>query len=307
MQRRHFVQGLAAASLLPSLSASPVSVVAQQSAKLPAWPKRIACLEFPLAESLLALGLKPAGLSEAEGYQHWIGYGSVEGCQNLGSRQQPALEQLALLQPDLILGVDYRHAALFKALDQIAPTILYRYQPGFSGQSQLDDSLLMFEHIAQLTDRQSQAAPLLQQFEQQLQQSRQQLAAKGLANRRFLLLQDLGMTNDSYWLYTANSMAAGLATRLGLSFWPPEPHRDAVRYLYSKELLTDPAHYILFSSLSGPEIGLDQKLTSAVWQQIPAWREQRIVLIPRNIWSFGGLMSAQRLAEAISQSLLELS
>lgn len=285
-------------------SASPASLISQQSPQLPERPLRILSLEFPLTESLLALGIQPLGVVEPAGYQAWIGYGNLESVANLGSRQQPSLEQMALLQPDLILGIDYRHAPLFEALQRIAPTVLFHYEPGFSGQSQLDDSLHLFEQIARLTGRTPQAQQLLTQFETELAQHRQRLHQARLSQTSFLLLQDLGLANDTYWLYTGNSMAAGLAHRLNLRFWPETPSKDGVRYLYSQELLTEPAQYLLFSSLSGPDIGLDAKTASPVWQQIPAKQAGRVRLLERNIWSFGGPHSALRLARAITDALL---
>lgn len=108
---------IAVATLVFLTAAQAGAAIGLQSHELPTTPKRIVVLEFLLAESLLTLDIVPIGMSDPRLYPDWVGYGAERLTQvvNVGTRQQPSLEAIALLKPDLILGLSNRHAPLFPA------------------------------------------------------------------------------------------------------------------------------------------------------------------------------------------------
>ena len=118
-------------------------------------------------------------------------------------------------------------------------------------------------------------------------------------------LQELGLP-DRYWAYTGNSMAGGVAKQLGVSLWPAKATREGTTYLTSEDFLTRPQTSVLLTSATGPEVKLDAKLDSPVWRFVPARREGRVMLVERNVWGFGGPMSALKLSHAMTEALLLL-
>jgi iron complex transport system substrate-binding protein len=64
---------------------------------------------------------------------------------------------------------------------------------------------------------------------------------------------------------------------------------------------------LLLTSMTGPEQSLADKLASPVWRHVPARRAGHVMLVERNIWVFGGPISAGKLADAITATLLKLS
>ncbi|MBN3821962.1 ABC transporter substrate-binding protein, partial [Paraburkholderia sp. Se-20369] len=122
----------AAAAGHPAL-ANPV--VSQASARMPARPLRVVALEFMFAETLAALDITPVGMVDTAFYPGWLGYDNARFAHvtDVGSRQEPGLEAIAAVKPDLIIGVGFRHAPIFEALDRIAPTILFQFSPNVNG------------------------------------------------------------------------------------------------------------------------------------------------------------------------------
>jgi iron complex transport system substrate-binding protein len=284
-------------------------VIGLASDTLPAHPKRVVVLEFMFAESLAALDLTPVGVVDPQFYPAWIGYDVPRFAHsaNVGTRQQPSLEAIAQLKPDLIIGMSFRHASLFDALKRIAPTVLYEFSPAGFKTDQLDQSLKVFDSIAAITGRSARGAEVKRQLQAKLAEDRQRLAAAGLTGQTFTLLQELGLT-DRYWSFTANSMAGGVARQLGLSIWPSQPTREGTAYVTTEQLLARPASdRVLLTSMSGPEEGLEAKFVSPVWRHVPARRAGHVALIERNIWVFGGPISAGKLADAITATLLKLN
>jgi iron complex transport system substrate-binding protein len=127
--------GMATATALQagrSLAGNPV--VSQASATMPLRAQRVVALDFMFAESAIALDIVPVGMADTAFYPGWLGYASdrLAHVTDVGSRQEPGLEAIAAVQPDLILGVGFRHAPIFDALDRIAPTILFQFSPNVS-------------------------------------------------------------------------------------------------------------------------------------------------------------------------------
>ncbi|MFP3422141.1 ABC transporter substrate-binding protein, partial [Bacillus sp. SIMBA_161] len=74
----------------------------------------IVALEWGFVESLLTLGIQPVGVADIKGYQEYVNIPLQlsETVQDVGTRQEPNLETIAQLQPDLILGVNFRHQGI---------------------------------------------------------------------------------------------------------------------------------------------------------------------------------------------------
>lgn len=108
------------------LAAAGALLIAPLAAHAAPRPLRVVALEYNLVEMLLALGLTPVGVADLKGYRRWVGLGqqTLFGCVSVGTRQQPSLEAIAALRPDLILGVDFRHQPLLPLLSRLAPTRL---------------------------------------------------------------------------------------------------------------------------------------------------------------------------------------
>ncbi|AOK18295.1 iron ABC transporter substrate-binding protein [Burkholderia cepacia] len=292
-----------------SLAGNPV--VSQASATMPVRPQRVVALDFMFAETLAALDIMPVGMADTAFYPGWLGYDNARFAHvtDVGSRQEPGLEAIAAVEPDLIIGVGFRHAPIFEALDRIAPTILFQFSPNVSDGgvpvTQLDWMRQIFRTIGAVTGRDARAQAVDAQLDAGIARNAKRLAAAGRQHERVALLQDLGLP-DRYWAYTGNSTSAGLARALGLDPWPQKPTREGTLYVTSADLLRQRELAVLFVTASGMDVPLSAKLDSPVWQYVPARKAKRIALIERNIWGFGGPMSALKLADVMTDTLLGL-
>ncbi|MGS0894215.1 ABC transporter substrate-binding protein [Burkholderia stagnalis] len=306
-------QGDAAPGAAPqrgrSLAGDPV--VSQASATMPVRPQRVVALDFMFAESVIALDIVPVGMADTAFYPGWLGYESdrLAHVTDVGSRQEPGLEAIAAVKPDLIIGVGFRHAAIFDALDRIAPTLLFQFSPNVSEDgvpvTQLDWMRRIFRTIGAVTGRDARAQAVDAQLDAGIARNAARLAAAGHKGERVALLQDIGLP-DRYWAYTGNSTSAGLARALGLVSWPEKPTREGTLYVTSADLLTQRDLAVMFVTASGMEVPLSAKLDSPVWRFVPALRQRRITMIERNIWGFGGPMSALKLADVMTDTMLKL-
>nr|ADU90670.1 putative iron compound ABC transporter [Collimonas sp. MPS11E8] len=278
---------------------------------MPQRPKRIVVLEYMFAEDLAALGVMPVGMADAANYAGWFDYDKERLSQvaDVGTRQEPSFEAIAALRPDLILGVGLRHSAIFDALNRIAPTVLFQYSPDLekneASLTQLDWARKILRSIACLTGREEAGRAVEAQLDAGLARDARRIAEAGRSGEQVAWLQELGLA-DRYWAFTGNSMAGGVARALGLEPGYAAATREGTTYVTSKDLLQKPDLAVLFVSATGPEVALSAKLDSPIWRFVPARRSQRIALVERNLWVFGGPMSALRLADAMTDQLLSL-
>ena len=278
---------------------------------IPVRPKRIVVLEFMFAEDLAALGVIPVGMADSANYAGWFDYDKQQlaGVPDVGTRQEPSFEAIASLQPDLILGVGLRHASIFAALNRIAPTVLFQYSPDLdkneTSLTQLDWARDIFRTIACLTGREEAARAVEAKLDAGLARNARRIAQAGRSGEQVDWLQELGLP-DRYWAFTGNSMVGGVARAIGLELGHAAPTREGTSYVTSKDLLKKPDLAVLFVSATGPEMPLASKLDSPIWRFVPAQRAKRVALVERNLWVFGGPMSALRLADTMTEQLLSL-
>jgi iron complex transport system substrate-binding protein len=103
---------------------------ARGSGKVPVAPKRVVVLEPVQLDTAVALGVTPVGAavaSNVSGIPAYLGEAAA-GIQPVGTVPEPSLEKIAALRPDLIIGTESRHSALYAQLADIAPTVFMATQ-----------------------------------------------------------------------------------------------------------------------------------------------------------------------------------
>lgn len=93
---------------------------------IPTRPERVVVLDTGELDSMVAMGIIPVGAVRAPVDDGLLDYlaPELEGTTELvGTIDEPNLEQIAALQPDLILSSMLRHEEIYDELSQIAPTV----------------------------------------------------------------------------------------------------------------------------------------------------------------------------------------
>lgn len=98
---------------------------AMGATEVTAKPDRVVVLDTGELDSATALGIVPVGGVEALPGQGVLSYleDDVAGMELVGTIEEPNLEAIAALDPDLILSSKIRHERLYDELSQIAPTV----------------------------------------------------------------------------------------------------------------------------------------------------------------------------------------
>lgn len=123
--------GAAEPTASQSAASGTISVShARGEAEVPAEAKRVVVLEPVALDTTVALGVIPVGtavLNEAVGVPAYLGK-AASGIASVGTVTEPNVEKIAALAPDLIIGTESRHSALYDQLASVAPTVFLASQ-----------------------------------------------------------------------------------------------------------------------------------------------------------------------------------
>ncbi|MDQ8737681.1 iron-siderophore ABC transporter substrate-binding protein [Paenibacillus sp. LHD-38] len=89
-------------------------------------PERVVVLFNGMVDITVALGVKPVGAVESWDQKPWYEFlrDKMTGVENLGDENQPNIEAIIALKPDLIIGTKTRDEKIYPQLEAIAPTII---------------------------------------------------------------------------------------------------------------------------------------------------------------------------------------
>lgn len=130
MPTKSFVAGLSGIMMLAAIVPAHATEVIHDlgTTEVPDAPQRIVVLEYSFVDTLAAVGVSPVGIADDDKRESIIAaYTAIIGDEwtSVGTRKSPSLELIASLQPDLIIADTSRHEAVYKALSEIAPTIVF--------------------------------------------------------------------------------------------------------------------------------------------------------------------------------------
>ena len=261
-------------------------------------PQRIAVIDWGIAETLLGLGVTPIAVAQTEGYRRWVGTPALPAdVVDLGLRIEPNLELLSQLKPDLIL-ITPQFAASRAQLERIAPVqslaIYSREAEGYVGAQQVT------RELAALLEREAEGEALIERIDARLLQVRQRLSQYPLPAFYIATFLDARHVR----LFGKQSLYQGVLDRVGLrNAWQGPTNYWGFTQAGIERLAEQPQAALIYLEPLPP--GTAQGLAdSALWQRLPMVREQRVYGLPP-VWSFNGLLAAERFAGLLEQRLSE--
>ncbi|OEA81736.1 iron-hydroxamate ABC transporter substrate-binding protein [Vibrio parahaemolyticus] len=263
-------------------------------------PQRVVVLNWDILEQVLALDIEPIAAPNLPGYRQWVvNPYAPESIEDIGTRAEPNLEKIASLKPDVILAASPQQD-LIPLLRQIAPVV---YLPNFSqNEAAAQTAIKHFRTLAVLFDKQELAEQKLAKLNNSFKQLRDKIRQHYSAPLDVLVMRF--STPNSVLLSTENSTTDYVVEQLGLT----NPIKVSARAWGIKQdrinrLQNLEQSYVLYVQPFPQESKLN---SSPLWQAMPFVKKQRVNSV-RAVWAYGGAMSLQYMAEAITDSLIELA
>ncbi|MEC0231678.1 ABC transporter substrate-binding protein [Paenibacillus alba] len=263
-------------------------------------PQRVVILVNDAVEAALALGIKPVGMVKAWGVQPYYDHlkDKLEGVQIVGDENQPNLEAIAALKPDLIIGNKLRQEKIYQQLSSIAPTV-------FSERTN-SDSLINFEIYAGALNKNEEGEKQLAAFETKVKDLQQKLGDK--TNTKVSLVRFY--LEDKVRVYYQDTFAGGILKKIGLKR-PAAQDKPTFAEIIGKERIPELDGDIMFYFTLEDDKGMTAK-TEKAWQEETLWKNLDVVKkgkaikVNDGIWnSSGGIISANLMVDELSKYLLK--
>jgi ABC-type Fe3+-hydroxamate transport system substrate-binding protein len=271
-------------------------------------PKRIVVLEWVYAEDLLALGVQPVGVADIEGMKQWVNLKGISlspDVEDVGTRQEPNLEKISSLDPDLIIAPSFRIEQTYESLNDIAPTLAFNPYPGEEeGIGQLDEMEQTFMTIADLVGRHDKGAEVLEDLENYYTQAADKIRSAGATEREFVMVQAFTTEDVPHLrIFTDNSMAAQIMNKLGLqNAWDVEYEL----YGFTEtgiEPLAEVQNANFFYIVQDNDNPFANQWNTSVWHNLEFVKQERTYPLGGDTWLFGGPISAKVIVDKVVGTL----
>jgi iron complex transport system substrate-binding protein len=281
-------------------------------------PRKIAVLEPKLLSMVLALDVQPAAYADAyflrlrqfnnPGQQiPYLGNFVTSQPMNLGDRNNPSLENLTLLKPDLILGLSFQQNVLFSS---IAPSVL------------IDNTEMDWQYniqtVAKALNLENKVQSVIASYRQQIAEARTRLAPIASTHPRVLnIICDQAI---SYIEVQYRGDAVQLFEKLGFQpvLLEDVEQKLGVRPVVNLETLSQLDADIIIvhtwldqwngnSTYEVPLETLKQKwIKNPLLHYSRAWKEGRVYFVDYQLWGsvIGGPIADSLILEQLPKLLL---
>jgi iron complex transport system substrate-binding protein len=247
---------------------------AMGSTEITGTPERVVVLDTGELDSVLALGITPVGAVRADantGLQSYLA-DRAQNVRLVGTVRLPNLEEIAALQPDLILSNKLRHEELYDELSQIAPTVFAESV----GVAWKENFLLAGEALG----KREQAQRILADYEQKARQVGQQFGDPGV-----LAVSMLRFTPTNIRLYGEASFIGTILRDAGFARPQSQQVDKAVVEISPEQLLLADGDLLFYSSLG--ETQQDMVTAGSLWQRLDAVSSGRAYEVRDDVWYLG--------------------
>lgn len=261
-------------------------------------PTKVVALDWALSETVLSLGVDLEGIADAEGYKQWVVEPQLnEQAVDVGSRREPNLELLTKLQPDVIL-ISKHMAAAYEPLNKIAPVLVFSIYS--EKKHPLDSAKSVTRSLGQLFEREEQAQQVISQTEQRLSTNGEQVHAAGNSTQPLLFTRFIN--DKTLRIHSEGSLAQDTIHAMGLkNDWNEQTNLWGFSTAGIEKIAEhQTANVMVFGPLTDDE--RNQLTHSPLWQAMTFTRTDSVYELPA-IWTFGGLIAAQRFSDHITEQL----
>ncbi|WP_051399925.1 ABC transporter substrate-binding protein [Haloechinothrix halophila] len=288
-----------------SANSGPISVAtAKGDVTLDEPATKVVSLEWSYTEELLALGVTPVGAADSEAYAEWVtapGAQLPDDVTDVGSRQEPSIEKIKALDPDLIVSDVDRLTANFDQLNEIAPVVAF--DP--TEKPQLETMKTNFTELAEAVGKEGKAEEVLGELDSKVDEVTSTLDEAGESGGTFALAQ--GYTAEGapgIRMFTSDTMAASLLESAGLeNGWDGKPDSWGMTTVGVEGLTkVDSGASFLYVALKSDDPFTSVLKDNAAWQDLSFVKQDDVAALDPGTWLFGGPLSAMQLLDETAKA-----
>ncbi|MGA5817398.1 ABC transporter substrate-binding protein [Kitasatospora sp. NPDC094028] len=290
----------AASSAAPgSAAAFPRSVKhAAGTAEIKAQPKRVVVLDSGELDDVTLLGITPVGavsphMKTEGGFPNYL-KDKIKDTKDVGPMNEPNLELIASLKPDLILSSKVRHAKVYDQLNAIAPTVLAE-TTGFPWK----DNLALY---AQALGKEDEAKKALADYEARAKKLGEAIKAKN--NGTMPTASVVRFVAGPTRLYAKSSYSGVVLKDVGLTRPAAQDVDKNIIEVSAEQIGQADADLVFVTTADDPTKTKESEVQQTpVWQGLNAVKNNKVFTVPDETWMSGiGVQAADAMLVDIAKA-----
>ncbi len=268
---------------------------AMGEAEISGTPENVVVLDTGELDSAMTLGVSPVGSVEAVdglGYPSYLE--GTDGIENVGTIEQPNLEKIAALEPDLILSSKLRHEKIHDQLSEIAPTV-FTETTGVTWKEN-------FDLHAEALNKTDEAEQVKEEYQERIDEFENAVGEDPpeVSVVRFL-------PGDTR-IYQKESFIGTILEDAGLPRPESQDVADFAILNASQELIPKMGGDVIFTTIYGPENDTTQQniMSDPLWRKLEAVEQERVYEVSDDLWMLGiGYTAADGVVDDLNQFLVD--
>lgn len=249
-------------------------------------PQRVVTLYSVFAGDVRALGVQPAATVDRDWINGWLtplGLSFSEDVVDVGIPDEPNLEVIARLEPDLIIGhggVWGIHDDIYDDLNDIAPTMILDDSFSEEGLDELELGKSNLMKIADALNRHDEGVAFLENIESRYDGAAAKIEQAGFAGTKFVFVQAyLSGDAPGAYVFTQNSFSTKVMNNIGLVNDLPDPADTTDKWFETGmegiTTLDKPDTHLIVTYNAGQYEG-NPLATSPLWDDLGFVKEGRV-------------------------------
>ena len=276
----------------PNIPTRPVEHVMGTS-QVPITPKRIVVLDTTPLDAVLALGVAPVGTISYGMPPSYLG-DKASDIEIIGHFNQPNLEAILKLNPDLILGAKSISERLYPRLSRIAPTVF------IEGAGRSWDWKNNFRIYADALNKRDQAEQLITDYEQQLSDLQSSLAPSPDRLTVSIVLNG----PFGFIAHTPKSFSGSVLQEIGFQRNAVQSTENQFFVRLSREDLESPEGDILFLIHYPDTTSKEEFVNDGLWSQLDVVQRDAVCEVQGEVWAAGrSILAAHQILKDVQLCL----
>ena len=259
----------------PSVPSRSVTHV-MGTTEVPVDPQRVVVLDITPLDAAIALGIEPIGTISYSRAPDYLG-DKASGLEIVGLFNQPSLEKILSLKPDLILGVRSVSEGLYPKLSRIAPTV---FIDGFGSNWDWQNN---FRIYADALNQSEQAEELLADYQQQVEILKASLTPSPESLTTSVVLDG----RYGFIAHTSTSFSGAILQELGFKRNSAQSDKSQSFIRISREDLDSPDGDVLFLIHYPNTTTKEEFVSDRLWSKLNAVQQNAVCEVRGETWAAG--------------------
>ncbi|WP_152656703.1 ABC transporter substrate-binding protein [Oceanobacillus sp. CFH 90083] len=273
-------------------------------------PERVVAIEWSIVEELLAVGVQPVGVTDIEGFNKWVTIDEQldDSVTEVGLRTEPNIEEIAKLEPDVIIGMKGYQGELKEELEKIAPVVMYENTTDEAIEEDLyADMLKTFKQTAKLVGKEQEAEEQITHLEERMAEAAENIETADLPTKEFVFTQAYTVNEaPTFRLFTENSTVSHVLEGLGLTNKIQDQDPQPSGFIEANaEGVSNYDEALFIHTVQEDDPLFDNLAENKAWNSLNFVKEDAMYDVGAGVWTFGSVLSMETLIEHVEEALVD--